>query len=188
MNLYGMVSNDPVNKWDLLGLVDCCGDKVYNPDKECCKNEVIIPGQSKADCDHARAALNALNQMINTLNAEIQALQDSINTAHYIENVSNWNWDAGNFGLTVSGIWIKGGPSALASRMDIFGTAVGIAGGYHGNPAQGALSLFGLPDTGQLETGASTDIMSHALSRAKARQTIRKIREFIKENCGKCEK
>ena len=40
-NLYGFVLNNPVNGWDYLGLVDCCGDKEYDPTKECCDNKTI---------------------------------------------------------------------------------------------------------------------------------------------------
>ncbi len=36
MNLYGFVSNDGVNKFDLLGQTECCGDEELESGKECC--------------------------------------------------------------------------------------------------------------------------------------------------------
>jgi RHS repeat-associated protein len=46
-NLYGMVGNDPVDRWDFLGLSEkkCCPDKPggtpYDPQTECCCNGEI---------------------------------------------------------------------------------------------------------------------------------------------------
>ena len=69
LNLYAFVNNDPVNKWDKLGLyrpkicgvgcnynyntsvnnvygsfqkTRCCGDKIYNIDEKCCRNKVLL--------------------------------------------------------------------------------------------------------------------------------------------------
>jgi RHS repeat-associated protein len=42
MNLYGFVLNNPGNAYDRLGLeTACCGDKSYNDEKQCCKNNEI---------------------------------------------------------------------------------------------------------------------------------------------------
>ena len=50
-NLYGIVNNHPINSYDRLGLVDCCGKTPYNKNTQCCcaKDTLIEKGELKFD-------------------------------------------------------------------------------------------------------------------------------------------
>lgn len=46
-NLYGMVYNNPINRWDKLGLAGCCGGKKIPRGKACCANKRIYDPRSR---------------------------------------------------------------------------------------------------------------------------------------------
>ena len=50
INLYGMVGNNPVNRLDLLGLVDCCGDEELQSGNVCCDGTQHRRQKRKACC------------------------------------------------------------------------------------------------------------------------------------------
>ena len=44
INLYAMVNNNPVDRWDYLGLTDCCGGKKCNSNQFCCGGKCRTKG------------------------------------------------------------------------------------------------------------------------------------------------
>jgi RHS repeat-associated protein len=68
LNLYGMVGNDPINYWDVLGLTD--GDDCCNVTAETCQG--IVDSLSYLSAGAFTAPLNAQNLIDNALSTQTQ--------------------------------------------------------------------------------------------------------------------
>ncbi len=89
-NLYGMVGNDAVNKWDRLGMSECCRGKPIPPGMKCCNGQLYDPNYECCCNGNRKLSRQSIIQDFIRLKKEIYYAFNSGNFGYGIGSLEYW--------------------------------------------------------------------------------------------------